>query len=330
MKKIQSLCRNEPSIVAVSLIAVIVAVIWFWSMPDVLFIMFLFLIALGTVVTSFATLKSKKQWIIIGTILSALSGFGASYFGYRGSVVESTALRKQLTEARNDMKVLIAATELKDRSLSLEKDEMQKRLAIVYKKLFDSLPGDADDWAKKFLDLQPMREQEYQDREQEIRERYAQEVAFIPVFFQLILRMFDERMAALSCNINGFKIEKLRDMPKSLFLIESEKDSGGSEIRAVGLPNGRTIEFSISMGIWDGETIKSYPGLNISEIPNPPKPFQNRWNIKLGITGCFMGACPSQYPTKNNKEEIEKYMEQLSKRLDNLISEALAHKPVQT
>lgn|GEM_PF-3122704 len=341
-KCIEAVTRQWLRSSLVLLIIILLVMVIMRHKPDTLQVVSYFLIAAGTVVAGIAALYRNKPWNIIGTILLAVAGIGTGYFGNKASAVETgllqkdlssarseiNGLRDQLSETQGDMKVLIAVTELKDRSLEMNQNETQKRLSIVYQELFESLPQEADAWAKRFTELQPVREEGYKEIEQQRRERCAKEASFIPILFQLILKMFDERMQALSKNIDGISISKSGEVPNVLIFEEGQETGQAGEIRAVKLPNDRSIRVGISFGSKTEGLIKHYPKLFINESPSPPRPKRDL-SIELGhSTGCFMGNCPIEYPGMDDKENVEKFLNYISERLDKMISELLSREPL--
>jgi hypothetical protein len=304
-----------------SLAITIVALVALWDKPELLRVVFLIAIIIAASATAVATYMERKQWIFFGAVVSALCGFAASYFG-------DLASGKKINSLKEDMKMFIAATELKDRSLELGNDEMRRRLETMYQRLFDSLPDESEQWARKFVEMQPIREEEIHTRDNELRDEYQRQAPHIPIVFRLMLSMFDSRMHALETQMKGVEVEEIAALPSEILIQPATKDRFGEmKIRIVRLPNGRSIEASITQGEWTEGIITRYPSFYLTEIPSSKKPRSRQ--LEFGIRYVTLGPGPIPYPLQSDQVVMDKFLELFGKSLDQMLGEILARDPIQ-
>ncbi len=312
-----------------TILAVIVGTL-LWDEPQALRWLFLGTILLGAATAALATFQRFERWILFGAIVSALGGFGANYFGDIVSGTKETKLQneiikisKELSLAREDMKVLIATAEISYRSQTLDKEQVQDRLKVIHQRLFDSIPSDAEEWAKRFVELLPIRQEEMHASEQKKRDEHGGQVHRVPVIFSLMLRIFDERINALSTRMEGIRLENLSGLPSELFTTDA-KGPPELKIRKVLLPNKRSIEASITYGEYSQGLIRRYPEFHLREFPEP-KGYV--WP-SFGLRAVTLGAGPIPYPLNEDQARMSAFGEQFAKVLDSMLGTMLSKDPI--
>jgi hypothetical protein len=318
--------------VFISLIIAVLVCNIYSENPNKLNRFFLGFILAGALCSALATFTNSRKWILLGTIIMALSGFGTSYVSdlildeiNMESQFKLDGLKTELAQAREDTKYLTAILEQNNRQNQEDKEKTQKRLEVLHQRLYNSLPSDAEIWAKKFVENKAIIEEEIKLNLQKQKDEYNKQILEIPAVFKFILKTFDEYIQALVTKGETIRSDSAEQPFETLFIEGDASSIFQKSVRKIYFQNGKSIEVKIKQGRYINGAIKEYPFLKFEAISEASKhPISEiQFQHMVGKFIAFGGLKIIDHPLNASPYEMEKLKERLNSIFYKMISETM-------